>query len=173
MWIRGSSPTVREGSVGRVKPSLTVGLLPRCIPKDSLAEESEMRRLVATLALLLVTTSVVCGQSKNRNRTWLNGTWEGTGYQIDNNETWTMRLTVKGNRYRIEYPSLNCAGTWGPIKFGSSRVRFRETITRGVEVCTNKGRVVIVRLSRRQLAYRYVNQGETDVTASAILNRKK
>lgn len=132
-----------------------------------------MRRIVATLVLLLVTTSVVCGQSKNRNRSWLNGTWEGTGYQMDNNETWTMRLTVKGNRYGIEYPSLNCEGRWRPISINSGRARFREKITRGVAACTDKGKVVIERLSRRQIAYRNTNQGETDVTASAILNRKK
>ena len=132
-----------------------------------------MRGIVATLVLLLVTTSVVCGQSKSRNRSWLNGTWEGTGYQMDNNETWTMRLTVKGNRYRIEYPSLNCEGKWRPITINSSRARFREIITRGVAVCTDKGKVFVVRLSRRQIAYRYINHGETDVTASAILNRKK
>lgn len=132
-----------------------------------------MRRIVAMLVLLLVTTSIVCGQGKNRHRTWLNGTWEGTGYQMDNNETWTMRLTVKANRYRIEYPSLNCEGRWRPISINSGRARFRERITRGLEQCTDKGKVVIERLSRRQIAFRYSNPGASDVVASAILNRKK
>ena len=132
-----------------------------------------MRRIVATVVLLMVTASVVYGQTKTENRSWLNGTWEGTGYQMDNNETWTMRLTVRGNRYRIEYPSLNCEGRWRPIEINSGGGRFREIITRGVEVCTDKGKVFVQRLSRRQIAYRYINQGETDVTASAILNRKK
>jgi len=132
-----------------------------------------MRRIVATLVLLLVTTSVVCGQSKNRSPAWLNGTWEGTGYQIDNNELWTMLLTVKGNRYRIEYPSLKCGGRWRPIRITRSIARFRETLTSGADVCANNGKVVIQRLSRRQIAFRYINQGEIDVTSSSILNRKK
>ena len=132
-----------------------------------------MCRIVALLVLLLVTTAVVGGQSNNRNRAWLNGTWEGTGYQLDTNETWTMRLTVKGNRYKIEYPSLNCEGRWRRISINSSRARFREIITRGIEACTNNGKVVVERLSRRQIAYRNINQGDVDVTASAILNRKK
>lgn len=34
-------------------------------------------------------------------------------------------------------------------------------------------RVVIERLSRRQIAYRFSNRGSREVTASAILNRKK
>jgi len=131
-----------------------------------------MRASVAALVLILITAPVICGQSKNKNTAWLNGTWEGTGYQMDNNETWTMRLTVKGSRYRIEYPSLNCEGTWRPIAISSWTARFREMITRGVDICTDKGKVVIERLGRRQIAYRYVNQGATAVTASAILNRK-
>jgi hypothetical protein len=132
-----------------------------------------MRRIVAMLVLLLVTTSVVCGQSKNRNRAWLNGTWEGTGYQMDNNELWTMLLTIKGKRFRIEYPSLKCEGRWRPIRINRSTARFREILSSGADACADKGTVVIQRLSRRQIAFRYMNQGETDVTSSAILNRKK
>lgn len=132
-----------------------------------------MRRILATMLLLLVTTSLVSAQSKNRNRAWLNGTWEGTGYQIDDNSTWTMLLTVKGNRYRIEYPSLKCNGRWWPIKITRSAARFREILTNGADVCANKGKVVVQRLSPRQIAFRYTNQGEVDVTSSSILNRKK
>jgi len=132
-----------------------------------------MRKIVATLMLLLITTSVVCGQSRNRNRAWLNGTWEGTGYQMDNNELWTMLLTVKGNRYRIEYPSLKCGGRWRPISIKRNIARFREIISIGKEACADQGTVVIQRLSRRQIAFRYVNQGEVEVTSSSILNRRK
>lgn len=132
-----------------------------------------MRRVSVILILVLVTASLVCGQGQHRRQGWLTGTWEGTGYQIDNNETWTMLLTVKGRKYKIEYPSLNCEGVWRPISFSSNSARFREKITRGLEACTNNGRLVIQRLSRRQIAYRFKNPGERDVTASAILNRKK
>ena len=132
-----------------------------------------MRRILATVLLILVASSIVFGQGKNRSSTWLNGTWEGTGYQIDNNELWTMRLTVNGKRYRIEYPSLKCEGRWQPIWFGRGRARFREILSSGADVCADKGTVVVQRLSRRQIAYRYINQGEVDVTSSSILNRKK
>ena len=132
-----------------------------------------MRKAIAVLVLLLLSTSLVYGQNRNRGTRWLNGTWEGTGYQMDNNETWTMLLTVKGNRYRIEYPSLKCEGRWRPIKFYRSSAIFREILSTGVDVCADKGKVVVQRLSRRQIAYRYTNQGDADVTSSAILNRKK
>lgn len=130
-----------------------------------------MLRIVMTILLLMAMATIVCPQGKSR--AWLNGTWEGKGYQIDTDETWTMRLTVKGRRYRIEYPSLKCEGQWRPLAISSRRVRFREKITVGIGICTDKGKVVIDRLSRKQIAYRYANQGTNEVTASAILNRKQ
>lgn len=136
-----------------------------------------MLKTVVALFLLVAMATVVFPQTRNpagrKNSTWLNGTWEGKGYQSDTDETWTMRLTVKGNKYLIEYPSLNCDGKWRPLRRNSWIVRFREEITRGVDTCTNLGNVVIQRLSRRQIAYRYTNRGSREVTASAILNRKQ
>jgi len=145
-----------------------------------------MLKIVAAFVLLVSLTSVVSSQSQTRNRAgsprgqpawgaraWLKGTWEGTGYQIDNNETWTMKLTVRGRRYKIEYPSLKCGGRWIPLSIARSRARFIEKITFGLADCVDNGNVVIERLSRRQIAYRFSNHGTREVTASAILNRKK
>ena len=129
-----------------------------------------MLKIVAAFVLLVSLTSVVSSQSKTGS--WLNGTWEGTGYQIDNNETWTMKLTVRGKRYKIEYPSLKCGGRWIPLSIDSSRARFIEKITFGLEDCVDNGNVVIERLSPRQIAYRFSNRGTREVTASGILNRK-
>lgn len=130
-----------------------------------------MLKIVATICLFFSLTIVVCPQSNNR--TWLNGNWEGTGYQIDTNETWTMSFKAQGRRFLIEYPSLNCGGEWQLISLNARSARFREKITRGLEQCTNTGLVVIERLSRRQIAFRYSNPGSREVTASAILNRKR
>ena len=132
-----------------------------------------MRRTVATFVLLVLLGSAASAQGRTPKAKWLNGTWEGTGYQIDNNETWTMKLTVRGRAYRIEYPSLECGGRWIPLSLKQSRARFIEKITLNLEACTNNGNVVIERLSRRQVAFRYSNPGRREVTASAILNRKK
>lgn len=132
-----------------------------------------MLKIVATFVLLVSLTSIVSSQTKTGTGRWLNGTWEGTGYQIDNNETWTMKLTVRGKRYKIEYPSLKCGGRWIPLSIDRSRARFIEKITLGLEDCVDNGNVVIERLSRRQIAYRFSNRGTREVTASAILNRKK
>jgi hypothetical protein len=128
---------------------------------------------VATFVLLVLLASVVPAQARTSKAKWLNGTWEGTGYQIDNNETWTMKLTVRGRAYRIEYLSLECGGRWIPLSLNQSRARFIEKITDNLEACTNNGNVVIERLSRRQIAFRYANRGSGEVIASAILNRQK
>lgn len=132
--------------------------------------ETRMFRIAFIVLLVLLFTSPISAQKR---RSWLAGTWEGTGYQIDNNETWTMKLTVRGNRYTIEYPSLKCSGRWIPISVDSRRARFRERITVGLAECVDRGNVVVERLSPRQIAYRFVGNGERDVTASAILNRKR
>ena len=130
-----------------------------------------MRRMVAIVCLLLSLSVVVEAQS--RSRTWLNGSWEGTGYQIDSGTTWTMSFRARGRRFSIEYPSLKCSGTWRLVSVNSRRAVFRERITVGMEQCVNQGVVTIERLNGRQIAYRFSYAGATDVSASAILNRKK
>jgi hypothetical protein len=132
-----------------------------------------MFKTVSICILLVSLTAVVSAQGKTTTTKWLNGTWEGTGYQIDNNETWTMKLAVRGSSYRIEYPSLKCGGRWIPVSVNQNQARFIEKIAFGIEDCTNNGNVVIEKLSRRQIAFRYSNPGRREVTASAILNRKK
>ena len=129
-----------------------------------------MRRIVAIVCLFFSLTAVTFPQS--RNRAWLYGSWEGTGYQMDTATTWTMNFRAQGKRFSIEYPSLNCRGTWKLISGNSRRAIFRERITTGREACVDKGLVVIERLNGKQIAYRFSYAGTTQVSASAILNRK-
>ncbi len=130
-----------------------------------------MIRSFTLFVFILAFVSVASAQTKNGS--WLTGTWTGTGYQIDANETWTMKLTSKGKRYTVEYPSLNCSGRWQLISFGSSIATFREKITTGMDKCTDRGTVTIQRLNGRQIEFRYQNPRETLFTASGILNREK
>lgn len=128
-------------------------------------------RFVAAIVLLFALTSVAFPQSKGR--TWLRGTWEGTGYQIDDNSTWTMSLKASGRRYLIEYPSLGCGGVWRLVSINSRRARFREVLSHGLEACSNEGTVVIERLSATQVIFLYYRKGERVVSSSSILNRKR
>ncbi|MDQ5846739.1 MAG: hypothetical protein M3539_15740 [Acidobacteriota bacterium] len=129
-----------------------------------------MHKTVATILLLFAFCLVVYPQAKNGR--WLNGTWEGTAYQMDINETWTMKLNARRNRYTIDYPSLKCGGRWKLQNINSWTATFREHLSYGQDECVDQGRVVIQRLGNGQIAYRFYNRGAGRVTASATLNRK-
>ena len=128
-------------------------------------------RTLGVAILVLLLSPSLSAQTKSNN--WIRGTWEGTGYQTDDQSTWLMKLTARGGRYSIEYPSLNCGGRWQLVSLNSYRARFRERLDHGQEKCANNGNVVIQRLSRRQVFFLYSNAGTREVTASAVLNRKQ
>jgi hypothetical protein len=130
-----------------------------------------MHKAAGTILLLLATTLVVYPQAKTGK--WLNGTWEGTAYQMDTNETWTMKLNARRNRYTVDYPSLKCGGRWKLQSIDSWTATFREHLTFGRDECVDQGRVVIQRLGNGQIAYRFYNRGAARVSASATLNRKR
>lgn len=135
----------------------------------------KIRRTIAALGLLLLLAPAVAPQVKSKS--WLRGAWEGTGYQADTDSTWAMKLTVKklkGRRaFLIEYPSLNCGGRWKLLSVSGNRATFRERLDHGQDECTDNGVARIERLGSGQLIFWYSNQGSHDVTASAVLTRKK
>ncbi len=131
-----------------------------------------MMRFAGGLLLLLLVNGAICAQTKARPTSWLNGTWEGIGYQMDDGSTWTILLKVSRGKYSIEYPSLQCGGQWHRLRLTNWVGQFRETISFGLEDCVNGGRVVIQRLNGRQAAYRFSYRGTNQVSASAILTRK-
>ena len=126
-----------------------------------------------SFVLLILCVVAMNASAQSNTKSWLNGSWEGTGYQTDSGNTWTMSLQVSGNNYKIEYPSLNCNGVWRLLDIDSRSARFKETIKQGVDECANHGNVTIERLNRTQIAFRYSYSGERKITASAILNRTK
>jgi hypothetical protein len=87
-----------------------------------------------------------------------------------------MQLTVtrqNGRRvYSIDYPSLNCGGRWTLLSMNSNVARFREQITRAPDKCSQNGTVVLER-KRGQIIFLYSNEGTREITATAVLNRKK
>ena len=115
-----------------------------------------------------------CGASaQSKSNSWIRGTWEGTGYQTDDKSTWEMVLKAGGKRFAIDYPSLSCGGRWQLVSLNAWRARFRERLDHGQDKCADNGHVLIQRLNRNQILFVYSNQGEKELTASAILNRKR
>ena len=136
-----------------------------------------MRKSFVVVGLLFLLSSAAAAQSKNRP--WLRGSWEGTGYQTDSDgeSTWLMTLAIKringGRRtFSIEYPSLGCGGRWRLLNISGNKAKFREELNHGQNSCANKGLVMIERIGG-QLIFLYRNQGSHEITASAVLNRRK
>lgn len=132
-----------------------------------------IRKTLAVLGLLLLLLSTAAAQGSSGS--WLRGTWEGTGYQTDENTTWQMKVTITRRRsgrrtIKIDYPSLNCGGRWKLISISQSSARLREILDHGVEKCSDKGTVMLERKGA-QLIFLYANAGSRQITASAVLNR--
>ncbi len=83
-------------------------------------------------AIFAATTS-----AQSKSKSWLNGSWEGTGYQTDTKTTWTMSLRVRDGKFLIEYPSLNCGGVWRLLDLDSRSARFKEILKSGASDCAN------------------------------------
>jgi hypothetical protein len=132
--------------------------------------EMLMRRFMITVGFLLLLPVITCGQSKS---SWLQGVWAGTGYQSNDDSKWTMKLTIRKNKYLVEYPSLECGGTWRLVSVSRSRAVFRETITKRPDVCASRGNVVIERLNTGQVGFWYSYRGTNEFVASAILNKQR
>jgi hypothetical protein len=129
-----------------------------------------LSRIVVTALWLAIFAAAVSAQTKSGS--WIRGTWEGTGYQTDDKSTWTMLLKAQGRRFSIDYPSLGCGGQWRLISISASRARFRERLDHGQDKCADRGTVTIQRINRKQVIFWWSYQGDTVVTASAVLNRK-
>ena len=136
-----------------------------------------MRKSFVVVGLLLLLAFTVAAQGQNKS--WLRGSWEGTGYQTDSEgeSTWAMTLAIRriknGRRtFSIEYPSLGCGGRWKPLNISGAKAKFREELNHGQDTCANQGLVMIERIGG-QLIFLYTNQDSHEITASAVLNRKK
>lgn len=86
---------------------------------------------------------------------WLEGVWEGKGYQNAPEMTWSIKFTADNNTYAIEYPSLRCGGKWTLVEMNDGRATFKETITRGLERCSNGGDISIEKINDYQISYKY------------------
>ena len=102
---------------------------------------------------------------------WIQGEWEGVGYQLNSAGNWSIRLNVKEDRYSIAYPSLECSGNWQLQKQSDMKLEFIETITKGTDKCVNKGRIVITKVDENHVTFTYFspNSGELEAFSTLII----
>jgi len=107
---------------------------------------------------------------------WINGTWEGIGYQTPTNSAWKIDLEydAKSESFSIHYPSLNCSGEWELLESENNRLVFVERITTGLDKCDNNVKVIVnyVEASYINVAY-FLPDVYDNVVASAVLKKKQ
>ena len=87
---------------------------------------------------------------------WLNGHWEGVGYQIDG-KTWKVELRKDkdSKNIKISYPSLGCSGEWTVVKNEKERILLKEKIIEGANRCDQGVDVVLTKVNDTHIAITY------------------
>jgi hypothetical protein len=103
------------------------------------------------ISVLLLSLSGICAQENPAQKkiSWLEGTWEGSGFQIDN-QSWSVSFTHAEKKFTISYPSLACTGWWKISESSKSRVIFIENITVN-NGCDQGDKVVVTRIDDKNI----------------------
>ena len=110
--------------------------------------------------------------SDDTSSQWLDGTWEGEGYQSDTKTTWAVRLKVQDGTYAIDYPNIPCRGKWILIDKTSVGASFTEVITQGTDRCDNNSHVLIEKINDSEISCKYTHASSRVVIATATLSKK-
>lgn len=126
---------------------------------------------ITLLLFLLIVSSVINAQKKEPD--WINGTWRGTGFQLDNSESWSIRFEAdtKTKSYLIDYGSLNCGGIWELVEIDGNHAKFIEKITKGKEKCLNGSTIIITRVAENYISYSCFSPGGKKLDACSTLER--
>jgi hypothetical protein len=108
----------------------------------------------------------------NASLQWLDGVWEGEGYQSDTKTTWAVRLTAQDGTYAIEYPDIPCRGRWTLIDNNSAGASFTEVITEGIDSCGNNSHVMIEKVNDSEISCKYTHARSRVVIATVVLSKK-
>jgi hypothetical protein len=126
---------------------------------------------------LLILTVVLLTAFAPSNRvdiTWLNGLWEGVGYQ-EGYPAWTIEVdcNTKKERFLIRYPSLNCQGFWTVESTETNQVVFREKIAKGDHNCLLEGILVVTRIDDNYITYSFFEEIDGKRVLSSFSTLKK
>jgi len=129
-----------------------------------------MKKLLILLILSLVL--LFNTQAQSFNIEWLDGTWKGTGYQVDD-QRWSIELTCDHikNAFTISYPSLGCLGNWEPANVEACRMVFRERIDSGP--CDSFTMVILTKIDEYHISISYIVPGASkEIVAFSVLKRQ-
>ena len=104
--------------------------------------------------LLLLTLSLSVTQFKAQNVGLFEGTWIGQGYQINNNETWSILLSIVGENIVIDYPSLSCSARLTKVKMDKNKLFLTEKLTLA-NTCIDNGKIELEWLSPNEIRFKW------------------
>jgi hypothetical protein len=110
------------------------------------------------IGILMVSNMIILPfsvSSQNTKLKWLDGEWNGVGYQVDNNSTWSIKLTVSSssNSFKIEYPSLSCGGDWKLESFDENKARFTEDLNGGLNGCVSNSVMILTKVDDKHVTF--------------------
>ena len=103
---------------------------------------------------------------------WVQGEWVSYGLQLNTTETWSIYLNVNQTSAAIQYPSLDCGGNWTIEKQEQNTITLIETITKGTDKCTNKGKVIITKVDANHISFSYFSPFNNRLEAFSTLISK-
>lgn len=102
--------------------------------------------------------------------------WSGLGYQENTNSSWKIELEkISKNSYKINYPTIPCAGIWTVEKTEKNRIILKEVITENIDNCVPVNRVIITKIDNEHLSVSYfmVDENTNHIYAFGILQMEK
>jgi len=132
-----------------------------------------MNNLSKLLLLCFVLTFSLNITAQKNKAAWLDGTWRGTGFQLNNSRSWSIRFTadVKNKTYEIDYGTLGCSGNWRFISANDHLVQFEETITDGMMKCGNGGVIIITKIDKKFITFSYFVPGSGKLDSFSTLEK--
>lgn len=102
------------------------------------------------LAIMLLTFSFTNAQSTSA----FDGVWVGQGIQLNDNETWTIKLTVIGDNITIEYPSLGCSAKLTKSKSDQNKLYLSEKMI-DKKTCVDNGKIELEFLAPNEIRFKW------------------
>ena len=94
------------------------------------------------------------GFAKAQSSGPFDGVWVGQGLQLNNNKTWTIKLTVKGENITIEYPSLGCSAKLTKAKSERKKLYLSEKMI-NANSCVDNGKIELELLTRNEIRFKW------------------
>lgn len=122
---------------------------------------------------MAITAILICLAGCASAPKWMQGTWQGTGDQIDGHQ-WQVALDATNlSKVKIDYPDLSCGGKWKIVESSEEGANVRERLTYGLDKCDQNVEVVIEKPSDGNMKLTFfLKSYSPDPIATAVLTKR-